>query len=152
MLAAAAVAAWWEEWEAWELPSECLRGVPGQVPPVEISAGPLLFQPVDTSDMVKQNPGKIEQEFRALGAQVKEAGAQVIFCDVLSDKDSQMEVNPSWRTVPGFMAGGVIKALVSVIMGSPSTNTAFLGETESTYLCRRIFTSRWADFANTALN
>lgn len=62
---------------------------------MEISAGPLLFQPVDTSDMVKQNPGKIEQEFRALGAQVKEAGAQVIFCDVLSDKDSQMEVNPS---------------------------------------------------------
>lgn len=120
---------------------------------MESSGGPILLFHVGTNSMVKQNPGKIKQDFRALGAQVKGAGARVVFFFVLPDRSLlQAEVNPSCRSIPGFMAGVVTRALVSVIMGSPSTNTAYMGETGSTYPGKKIFASRWADVANIALN
>lgn len=44
---------------------------------------PLLLFHLGTNDMVKQNLGRINQNFRALGTQVKGTGAQVIFSFVL---------------------------------------------------------------------
>ena len=48
---------------------------------------PLLLLHVGTNDTVKQDLGKIKQDFRALGAQVKRTRAHVIFSSVLPVRD-----------------------------------------------------------------
>jgi len=100
--------------------------------------------------MVKQNLGKITQNFRSLGPQVKRMSAQVIF-SFLPFRDRGVGRSQHIMQMNIWLHTGVIaRALVSTIVGHSSTNKASGREMRSTYLKedRRIF----VDFINSALN
>lgn len=95
---------------------------------------PLLLFYVGISDMVNPSHGKMKQDFRALGAQVKREGAQMIFSSVLPVRGRG--AGRSWHIMhtSTWLCGWChCQGFGSLITGCSSMNTAYLRERGSTY-------------------